>query len=838
MDSTKSGSSPSWKAGAQSLEIFAPVAERLLAEIGPKRVLVVGRAKAFLVEALRGRGVEAFGIDLSEAASGEVPDKDDFNNHYDLVVCMASIERLGDDGGGRIIANICRSTGDALFSSTPEDLEETTHVTVRPRSFWVERFAEQGFSLDVNYDASFIASHAMRFLRKKAGESLIDGLLDQRDLMRSQLEALQISVSETNKLLAEKDMEIAGLSFDIHEFQQSMGWKILQRIQRVRGRLLPPGTRRLRGYRACRRFLKIFLDEGLWRCFQRSSYTQQRLQNIAVYRDLQYQIWLRHHSLSYYAVARMKASAKRLRYTPIISVITPIYNPEEAWLRRAIESVRAQIYPHWELCIVDDGSDKPHVRTVLNDYAKDPRIRITHLPSNEGIACASNHALSLAMGEFVGFLDHDDELSPDALFEVVTRLNENPALDLLYSDEDKLETDGRRIEPFFKPDWSPDLLLSTNYIAHFSVFRRSLLEEVGGFRVGLDGSQDYDLLLRFTERTQKIAHIPKVLYHWRKTSASVASATAARPFALKPFAYAAARRAVEQALQRRGYEGRVEMGHPGIYMIRYRLKEAPLVSIIIPTRDQWQLLQQCLRSIEEKTSYTRYEIIVLDNDSTDSETLRYFDTIAAKWPVYRYPGPFNFSAVNNFGVAKAGGDYLVFLNNDTRVIRPDWLTAMLERAQHPEVGAVGAKLLYPAGRIQHAGVVMGIGGLAAHAFRNLPDGQSYFDFADLMRNCSAVTAACMMVRRRVFEEMGGFDERFRVAFNDVDFCLRLRQRGYLIVYHPLALLYHYEYATRGRYHPSEDEELLCKLWGHVIRQGDPYYNPNLTLSREDWSLDL
>lgn len=534
----------------------------------------------------------------------------------------------------------------------------------------------------------------------------------------------------------------------------------------------------------------------------------------------------------------MKASAKRLRYTPIISVITPIYNPEEAWLRMAIESVRAQSYPHWELCIVDDGSDKPHVRRVLNDYAKDPRIRITHLPSNEGIACASNHALSLAMGEFVGFLDHDDELSPDALFEVVTRLNENPALDLLYSDEDKLETDGRRIEPFFKPDWSPDLLLSTNYIAHFSVFRRSLLEEVGGFRVGLDGSQDYDLLLRFTERTQKIAHIPKVLYHWRKTSASVASATAARPFALKPIAYAAARRAVEQALKRRGYEGRVEMVHPGIYMIRYRLKEAPLVSIIIPTRDQWQLLQQCLRSIEEKTSYTRYEIIVLDNDSTDSETLRYFDTIAAKWPVYRYPGPFNFSAVNNFGVAKAGGDYLVFLNNDTRVIRPDWLTAMLERAQHPEVGAVGAKLLYPAGRIQHAGVVMGIGGLAAHAFRNLPDGQSYFDFADLMRNCSAVTAACMMVRRRVFEEMGGFDERFRVAFNDVDFCLRLRQRGYLIVYHPLALLYHYEYATRGRYHPSEDEELLCKLWGHVIRQGDPYYNPNLTLSREDWSLDL
>ena len=402
----------------------------------------------------------------------------------------------------------------------------------------------------------------------------------------------------------------------------------------------------------------------------------------------------------------------------------------------------------------------------------------------------------------------------------------------IYTDEDKLEPTGQRVEPFFKPDWSPDLLLSMNYITHLSVFRRSLLEEIGGFRPGLDGSQDYDLLLRFSERARRIAHISQILYHWRKIPGSAAASAVA-----KPLAYEAGRRAIEDAVNRRGYEAHVANVRPGLYSVRYKLRDTPLVSIIIPTRDRWPLLRECLRSIEEKTRYSSYEIIVLDNDSTEPETLKGLDAIADTCQVYSYPGIFNFSALSNFGAAKASGEYFVFLNNDTQVIEGDWLTAMLEHAQRPEVGAVGAKLTYPDGRIQHAGVVLGVGGVADHAFKGLPrDEFTYFAFANVVRNCSAVTAACMMMPRPVFEEIRGFDERLPVALNDVDLCLRLRQRGYLIVYTPFALLYHHESGTRGRLCPPEDEKLVWAAWGDVIRKGDPYYNPNLTLSLTDWSL--
>jgi GT2 family glycosyltransferase len=371
-----------------------------------------------------------------------------------------------------------------------------------------------------------------------------------------------------------------------------------------------------------------------------------------------------------------------------------------------------------------------------------------------------------------------------------------------------------------------------NYITHLSVFRRALLQDIGGFRPGTDGSQDYDLLLRASERTSRIAHIPKILYHWRKAPGSAAASVAA-----KPFAYEAGRRAIEEALARRGREARVASVQPGVYAARYALAGTPLVSIVIPTRDRWPLLEQCLRSIEEKTRHPRYEIIVLDNDSAEPETRRSLDAVAPRWRVYSRPGAFNFSALSNFGAVRAFGEYLVFLNNDTQVIDGDWLTAMLEHAQRPEVGAVGARLHYPDDRIQHAGMVLGVGGVADHAFKGQPGAaHTYFGLGSVVRDVSAVTAACMMMSRRVFDEVGGFDERLAVALNDVDLCLRLRERGYLIVYTPFALLYHHESSTRGRLHPPEDEELVWARWGDVIRKGDPYYNPNLTLSRTDWSL--
>jgi GT2 family glycosyltransferase len=552
--------------------------------------------------------------------------------------------------------------------------------------------------------------------------------------------------------------------------------------------------------------------------------------------DAQFQRWLEQNQLRPADVERMRRQLETFTYKPLISIVIPVYNTEKVWLCRAIESLQTQLYPRWEMCLVNDASTETHIASILNGYAvSDPRIRVKHLDQRLGITGASREALGMARGEFVGFLDHDDELTPDALLEVTSWLNRNPELDLLYCDEDKLTPSGARIDPFFKPDWSPDLLLSMNYIAHFALFRRSVLQEIGGFRSGYEGAQDHDLLLRFTDQTDRIAHIPKIFYHWRMSNGS-----SANPAAVKPFASDSGRRAVEDALLRReGDRVAVEILSPGRYRARYIFPKSPLVSIVIPTKDQIRLLRQCILSIEEKTTYPDYEIIIIDNNSTDPETLRYLDTIAAKHKVMHYSEQFNFSAISNFGAEHASGEYILFLNNDTEVINSEWLAAMAEQAHRPEIGAVGAKLLYPDGRIQHAGVVLGVFGEAGHAFRNLPDNHtSYFGLADVVRNCSAVTAACMMVARKAFKEVGGFDEELKVVYNDVDLCLRMRKKGYLIVYCPFAVLRHYESATRGRLRPPNEEDLFYRRWRESIRLGDPYYNPNLTLMREDWSLRI
>jgi GT2 family glycosyltransferase len=549
----------------------------------------------------------------------------------------------------------------------------------------------------------------------------------------------------------------------------------------------------------------------------------------------QYPEWLVQHELTATEMEQMATEMKAFVYTPLISVLIPVFNTAEAWLRRAVESVRSQVYDNWEICLVNDGSTNDAVRSILDSYAgSDRRIRVKHLPANLGIAGASSEALAMAEGEFVALLDHDDEITPDALWEIVRRLNRNPDVDLLYSDEDKLSSDGSRIDPFFKPEWSPDLLLSMNYIAHFCVFRRTVLESVGGFRPGYDGAQDYDVMLRFTERTERIAHIPKILYHWRVIPGSSAEFPAAKPHALEN-----GRRAIEDALRRRGRPGAVYAHSPGKYLVRYEIRDSAKISVIIPTRDHWELLKRCLASIEERTRYSTYEIIIVDNGSTDPQTVQYLDALSSDHRVLRYPKPFNFSALINFGAAHATGEYLLLLNDDTEAIAPEWLTAMVEQAQRPEVGVVGGKLLYPDKTIQHAGVLVGYFGGAGHAFRNLPDnGTAYFGFADVVRNCSAVTAACMMVRRPVFQQIGGFDETLGVVYNDVDFCMRVRKQGYLVIYTPLAVLWHLESASRGRLRPSKEEDLFYRRWREWIDRGDPYYNPNLSLTREDWTLRI
>ena len=529
--------------------------------------------------------------------------------------------------------------------------------------------------------------------------------------------------------------------------------------------------------------------------------------------------------------ARKEGAA--FRYQPLISIVMPVYNVEELWLRAAIESVSKQIYGQWELCIVDDASTKPHIKTVLQEYMnRDGRVRAVFLEENLGISGASNAALDLATGEFVGLLDNDDELAPFALFEVVKLLNQVPDLDFVYSDEDKLEVNGARTEPFFKPDFSPDLLTSMNYICHFSVFRRDLLRQIGGFRKGFEGSQDYDLVLRATEHARNIAHIPKVLYHWRKIPGSASASVNA-----KDYAFQAGCRALEEALVRRGQNGKVEMIMPGRYRIRYEIEDRPLVSIIIPTKDKVEFLRRCLDSIRGKSSYTNYEIIVVDNNSIEAETMHYLDLIRKRpeCRVLSFNEPFNYARLNNFAAGQAKGEFLLFLNNDTEVITSGWMEEMISHAQRREIGAVGIKLLFPNNIVQHGGVIVGLGGVAGHAFYGSPAGDhGYIDFAMITRNCAAVTAACLMMRREVFEEVGGFDEEIDVAYNDVDLCLKIISNSYYIVWTPHATLYHYESVSRGQFQPERNTRYFCDKWQKFLEGGDPFYNPQLALDRNDF----
>jgi len=554
--------------------------------------------------------------------------------------------------------------------------------------------------------------------------------------------------------------------------------------------------------------------------------------------EQQYQAWLALHRPDAPRLERWREDGRALGYRPLVSVLTPVYDVAERWLVEAIESVRAQVYENWELCLVDDASPSPHVRAVLAGYAgRDPRIRVATHPARQGIVGASNTALGLARGEFVALLDHDDELAPHALHAVVTALNRDRATDLVYTDEDKVDETGRRFEPAFKPDWSPDLFRSFNYLGHLCVLRADLVRKLGGFRPGFEGSQDYDLLLRVSEATERIAHVPDVLYSWRTLPGSTAGSLRA-----KGYAYEAAARALAESLERRGTPGRVERPAPGRYTVRYAVRGAPLVSVVVPMRDRAALTRRCFESLERRTRYVRWEVVVVDNGSVEPATARLLAGLGPRYRVVRHDAPFNFSALVNVGARAARGDYLLLLNNDTEVIEPEWMTALLEHAQRPEVGAAGGQLLYPDGRLQHAGAfIMGTPtAVAGHRFKFLPARDpGYLGIPRMIGNVSAVTAACLMVARPRFLALGGFDEAFRVAFGDVDFCLRLRAQGLLIVYTPVARLYHHESATRGSLHPPDDDRLFRRRWRPYFEgRRDPYWNPNLSAETEFFGLAL
>jgi GT2 family glycosyltransferase len=537
--------------------------------------------------------------------------------------------------------------------------------------------------------------------------------------------------------------------------------------------------------------------------------------------------------------ARAAAAIAKLGRTPLISIVVPVFNVDRQWLMSAVESVRRQFYPHWQLCIADDASTKEDTIAALAaiEQIGEPRVSVVRSPINQGIAGASNVALKQAQGEYVGFLDHDDALTRDALLEVAQRIDAEGS-DLIYSDEDKLDEAGAHVEVHCKPDFNPDYFFSINYICHFLVVRRELIERVGGFRPGFDGAQDYDLLLRATELSTRIAHIPKVLYHWRKTPASTASASAA-----KPQSSDAGRRALSESMQRRNIACEVELGpYPNTFRVRRAIIGEPLVSIIVPFRDKSFLLQACVESIVAKTRYRNFEILCIDNGSVEEETRSVVEQLClrdARVRVLRHDIPFNYSAINNFGAEQARGDHLVFLNNDTEVILDEWLDSMLEQSQRPEVGVVGARLWYADGTIQHAGVIVGPGGVAGHAhLLRHGDDPGYFARIRLPQNLSAVTFACAMTRRDVFREMGGLnDDEMKIAFNDIDYCLRAREAGYLVVYTPYALLHHFESKSRGyedtpekQHRFSGEIRYMQERHRELLARGDPYYNPKLSLS--------
>ncbi|WP_411372609.1 MULTISPECIES: glycosyltransferase family 2 protein [Enterococcus] len=552
--------------------------------------------------------------------------------------------------------------------------------------------------------------------------------------------------------------------------------------------------------------------------------------------SVDYAEWITRHEKVDLEAQRKAATA--LEYRPLISIAMPVYNVEIKWLEKCIDSVLGQTYDHWELCISDDASTDPAIHKCLETYqAKDERIKVVFRQENGHISLATNSALELASGEFLALLDNDDELPASALYEVAKVLNERPELDLIYSDEDKIDSDGNRFDPHFKADWSPDTLMGNNYISHLGVYRTSIVKELGGFRKGYEGSQDYDLVLRVTEKipANHIYHIDKVLYHWRTIPGSTASSGEA-----KSYIYDSGVKALTDALNRRGIKGKVRPGRiSGFYEVMYDVIKEDLVSVIIPTKNGYEDLKVCVDSIIEKTTYPNYEIIIADNGSTDPKMQELFanykERLNDRFIVELIDIPFNYSRINNLAAEKASGKYFLFLNNDTEVIAPDWMTTMVSYAQFDRIGCVGAKLYYPDETTQHAGVLVGIGGVAGHALNNYDKTHcGYFGRLVIDVDYLAVTAACMMVKASDFHAVSGFDETLEVAFNDVDLCLKVYELGRNNVYAHQVELYHFESKSRGYEDTPEKQKRFAgeikkmqDKWPSYIAH-DPFYNDNLT----------
>ena len=696
------------------------------------------------------------------------------------------------------------------------------------RPLLVEAFRKSGIVPDYGSDVSEIHPSAIRLVRNLNGDAaaFVPAVETAFARLNQQMRGLERTLRTRMSELEAADRHIAKLEEKVLNLKEAK--RELKQLKQEKHALRKCPERKIGQVLLAPYRLPQRLFREVNKRFQPAAQNGPRQ---AVHSANEYQAWFLRHRATPQQVEAMRMESRTFTYAPLISVITPVFNTPVAWLEVAVDSVLAQAYENWELILIDDASSDPETLSILPVLAgRDPRIRLSRLPQSGGISAASNEGLMVAAGEWVGLFDHDDILEPDALYQTAKLLQTQPDADMIYSDEDKLTENGFDA-PLFKPDWSPDFFLSYNYICHFTTLRRSLVDEVGGFRSEYDGAQDYDLFLRIIERTNRIHHIPRILYHWRRSASSTSDNIRRKPKALE-----AGKKAIDEHLSRCGDEGHVAIDwRTHAYWVKREVVRPRKVCIIIPARDGIPLLSRCIDSLVKKTSYQDYEIVIVDNDSQSEEAREYF----ARTPhrLLHFQGPFNFSAINNFAVEQTSCPWLLFLNNDVEIIETEWLSAMVEHVQRPEVGAVGARLLYPDNTIQHAGVVLGVGGIAQHAFRGFAaEDPGVNRQLQVTRNYSSVTGACLLTRREVFQEVGGFDEeRLPVTFNDVDLCLKMRRAGYLIVYTPFAKLYHHESASRRRSVEALETDVMRERWPDLLER-DPYYNPNLSRERADFSL--
>jgi GT2 family glycosyltransferase len=783
----------------------------LVEKFGRGRFVIVGGDRNDLERQFTAAGAETAWFESATALPN------DGGSDAEVAIWFYSRESKSDDDSTRVLAGAARS-----ILLIPEFGAEAS--ARRPEL--VRSFGQLGLLPDYDCDLGALEPGALRLARTApaSAEALVPAVESALARLQRHVRDLERSLGTRMAELEAADRHISKLEEKLLKLKEARVQ--LKQLKAEKQELRKSPERKLGQVLLAPYLLPKKLVRGIRKRMPKSA-TSRRVSGPAS----EYQSWFEAHRTRESDYGRLREEIRAFEYEPCVSIVTPVFNTPRPWLEQCVQSVLNQVYEKWELILVDDGSDDPALATSLAELAaSDSRIVLRRLDLRGGISAASNRGLEVAAGEWIGFLDHDDLLEPDALFQHVKWLQNHRDADLIYSDEDKLTDDGLDA-PIFKPDWSPDYFFSCNYICHFTLIRADVLSQVGGFRSEFDGAQDYDLFLRIVERTTRIDHVPKVLYHWRRSRGSTADNIRRKPGSLET-----GRRALESHLERVAERGHVTVDwRTHAYWIKRDLIEAKPITIIIPVRDRVELLARCVESITRETSYAPYEIVIVDNDSQTDEAGAYLSTV--KHRVLNYRGPFNFSAINNFAVEQTNTPWLLFLNNDTEVIDGDWLTVMAEHIQRPEVGAVGPRLLYPDDTVQHAGIVVGVGGIAEHAFRGFPaEAPGVCRQLQVTRNYSAVTGACLLTRREVFNKVHGFDEeRLPVTFSDVDLCLKIRRAGYLVVYTPFAKLYHHESGTRRRTVEPLETGVMRERWA-VALDYDPYYNPNLSRERADFSL--